>query len=109
MNLTEQDLLDNLIATPDESNQKVQTLIHQNREKKLQLNEANTRIASANEGIAEQSHTQNNMQDKKDQKGEGTAKNEEEEKNLPRLKVIKKNKQQHNLKQISSDVIEYKK
>ena len=35
MNLTEQDLLDNLIATPDESNQKVQTLIHQNREKKL--------------------------------------------------------------------------
>ena len=38
------------------------------------------------------------MQDKKDQKGEGTAKNEEEEKNLPRLKVIKKNKQQHNLK-----------
>ena len=38
------------------------------------------------------------MQDNKDQKGEGATKIEEEEKNLPRLKVIKKNKQQHNLK-----------
>ena len=34
MNLTEQDLLNNLIATSDDSTQKVQALIQKNKEKK---------------------------------------------------------------------------
>ena len=40
MNLTEQDLLNNLIATSDDSTQKVQALIQKNREKKRKEAEA---------------------------------------------------------------------
>ena len=101
MNLTEQDLLDNLIATPDDSNQRVQTLIHQNRENKRHQTEAQV-INNQDKSVSEPNDMDSKKQDKKDkkdQKEEATAENEEEEKNLPRLKVIKKNKQQNNLKQ----------